>query len=178
MKLQWNHSLRMTLCAVAVMGASWAHAQNQAAPISAQQPAPAVSSPASHPDGVHKHLGKKHDKHPKHHHKRHDRHGKHAKPMPHGAHSAAAGVHPHGKPAVEPGTEYERNALKRCDIFKTPDDRKACVERVRQPQISGSVEGGGWIREYTQTVRVPPANGAPAAPHPHMVHPPVDPIRK
>ena len=79
--------------------------------------------------------------------------------------------------------EFERNAFRRCEIFKTNEDRMACVERVRQPKISGSVSGGGVLREYTQTIQLPPpAHAAPPvqstpAPHPHMVHPPVQPMR-
>ncbi|NMM80919.1 hypothetical protein B2J86_08285 [Acidovorax sp. SRB_14] len=45
-------------------------------------------------------------------------------------------------------TDYERNALARCDVFKTQDDRRACVERMHQP-AQGSVSGGGLLREYT-----------------------------
>lgn len=175
MKLQWNTSLRMTLCAVAVMGASFAHAQSQAVPApEASSVAPAVA-PVAAPADAHKHPAKKHHKHRA---KHHAQQGKYATPAQHEA-AAVAGERKRG---VGPGgsqlTDYERNALQRCEIFKTPDDRKACVERVRQPQISGSVEGGGWIREYTQTVQVPAASGTPPAPHPHMTHPPVEPIRK
>nr|WP_217451154.1 hypothetical protein [Comamonas jiangduensis] len=58
------------------------------------------------------------------------------------------------------------------------------MERVRQPQISGSVQGGGVLREYTQTYQVPaPASPAtPAAPavmpqtHHNMMHPPMPPV--
>ena len=59
-------------------------------------------------------------------------------------------------------SEFERNALRRCDIFKTQEDRHACVGRVRQPTISGSVEGGGVIREYTQQITVPQPAPSPA----------------
>lgn len=165
MKLQWNTSVRMSLCAFAVMGATWAQAQTPAAP------APQAPHPA-HAD-AHKHQAKKH-------HKAHAPHGKYASPAQHEA-AAVAGERHQGKAAQANGSNYERNALNRCEIFKAPEDRSACVERVRQPQISGSVEGGGWIREYTQTVQVPasPApqyNGPPPAPH--VMHPAVEPIRK
>ena len=53
-------------------------------------------------------------------------------------------------------TDYERNAFARCEVFKVPEDRAACVKRLQQmPQ--GSVEGGGLLREYTYEV---PANGS------------------
>ena len=52
------------------------------------------------------------------------------------------------------GTEdqYQRNALARCGVFKAEMDKQACVERIRNGQASGSVEGGGMIMEYTQQV--------------------------
>ena len=53
-------------------------------------------------------------------------------------------------------SDYERNALARCEVFKEREDRQACVERMRQtPQ--GSVQGGGLLREYSYQV---PANGS------------------
>ena len=41
---------------------------------------------------------------------------------------------------------YERNALARCEVFKTPGDRSDCEARVRNAPVSGSVEGGGVLR--------------------------------
>lgn len=53
-------------------------------------------------------------------------------------------------------TDYQRNALARCEVFKAQEDRSACVERMRQtPQ--GSVQGGGLLWEYSYEV---PANGS------------------
>ena len=53
-------------------------------------------------------------------------------------------------------TDYQRNAFARCDVFKTPEDRKACMERLRQtPQ--GSVQEGGLLWEYSYQV---PADGS------------------
>ena len=52
--------------------------------------------------------------------------------------------------------DYERNAMARCEAFKTPDERKACRERMRQtPQ--GSVQDGGLLWEYSYQV---PADGS------------------
>lgn len=53
-------------------------------------------------------------------------------------------------------TDYERNALARCDAFKAREDHRACVERMQQP-AQGSVMGGGVLREYSYEV---PANGS------------------
>lgn len=49
-------------------------------------------------------------------------------------------------------SQYEQNAVARCNVFKTDLDRQACVGRVRNGQTSGSVEGGGLLMEYTQQV--------------------------
>ena len=52
-------------------------------------------------------------------------------------------------------TPYERNALARCDVFKTRADHRACVERLQQP-AQGSVSGGGLLREYSYEVPAEP----------------------
>lgn len=180
MKQQWNTSLRLTLGAMAVMGASLAFAQAQPAPETpaatpAAQPAPAHPVKKAHKP-VHKPMHKQGSA------------SKYGSPQQHEA-AAVAGERrrggPHNPANVDQVDEYQRNAFKRCEVFKTEDDRRACVERVRQPQISGSVEGGGVIREYTQTVQVPPPppTSQPAAPGQvvprteHLVHPPVQPVR-
>lgn len=154
MKQPWNTSLRLTCGAIALMGASLTWAQTpQAAP---EAPAP-VAAPAAQ-EAPHHPAKKHHQAKPKPKPKHHGAH-KYASPEQHEA-AAVAGERLRG---VGPGhpkhgdhmDEYQRNALKRCDVFKTDDDRRACVERVRQPQVSGSVQGGGMIREYTQTIQVP-----------------------
>ena len=53
-------------------------------------------------------------------------------------------------------SDYERNALARCEVFKTPDERKACKERMNQTP-KGSVQGGGLLWEYSYQV---PASGS------------------
>ena len=63
--------------------------------------------------------------------------------------------------AVDNLSTWERNALRRCAIHKEELDRMACVGRVRDPKISGSVEGGGLIREHEVKVVVPPPPPAP-----------------
>jgi hypothetical protein len=53
--------------------------------------------------------------------------------------------------------DFEANALARCDVFTRPDDKAACEARVKgEGSTSGSVAGGGMLREY-ETV-VPPAS--------------------
>lgn len=53
--------------------------------------------------------------------------------------------------------DYQANALARCDVFTRPDDKAACEARVKgEGSTSGSVAGGGMLREY-ETV-VPPAS--------------------
>ncbi len=46
----------------------------------------------------------------------------------------------------------ERNALARCAVFKAEIDKEACEARVRNAPISGSVFGGGQLRQATTTV--------------------------
>lgn len=105
---------------------------------------------------------------------------KHVKPMPHGPHgahdkrgemrgdaranadvaegsssareAAAARQAARQGQLTDPGSSFRENAIARCAVFKTDEDRRACVGRVAQGQDSGSVQGGGILREYTYTV--------------------------
>lgn len=188
MKQPWNTSLRLTCGAMALMGASLAFAQTT--PSTAETAAPAVaptaetSAPVAAPttqDVQRQPMKKHHTAKPKHHSA-----NKYASPAQHEAAAVAderrRGVGPANPAQGNQMTEYQRNALQRCEVFKTDEDRRACVERVRQPQISGSVEGGGVIREYTQTVQIP-ASSAPqpaqqlSAPGSMTTTPPVQPAR-
>jgi len=80
------------------------------------------------------------------------------KPAPVRHHHDRSG--PNGEPAnadrlatrVGNPDDYGRNAMARCSVFKTQEDQRACVERVRQPVAEGSVSGGGVLREYSYTV--------------------------
>lgn len=48
--------------------------------------------------------------------------------------------------------EFERNRLARCDVHKG-FDRELCLRRMRgEGTVSGSVEGGGILRELHVTV--------------------------
>ncbi|MDA8445652.1 hypothetical protein [Paracidovorax valerianellae] len=50
----------------------------------------------------------------------------------------------------------QNNAVERCDVFKTPDDRAACLDRVKgQGAVSGSPAAGGVLRESTTTTITP-----------------------
>lgn len=195
MKLNLSPSFRLSLCAMALTAAGAAvAAQGQslsAAPV--QVAASHAAGEAAMP---------KHKTQPK------ASSGRYATPEQHEAAAVAGerqrGAGPHNPGAAQPNA-FERNAMRRCEIFKTDMDRQACIERVRQPQISGSVEGGGVIREYRQTYQVtapapapmpapataPSSAPAPApdmtpAPQPaprvpptnHMLHPPVQPMTK
>lgn len=150
MKQQWNTAFRLSLCAMALTGSALVSAQ---------------TTPAPQPSGTPMHPASKSA-------------GKYATPQQHEAAAVAGerskGTGPANPPGAREPSTLERNALRRCEVFKTDDDRRACVERVRQPQISGSVQGGGVIREYTQTVQVPPRPAAqPAAPAPYSAPAPM-----
>ena len=46
------------------------------------------------------------------------------------------------------GAEYEQNRFQRCDYHKDAKDREYCMARMRgEGTVSGSVEGGGLLRE-------------------------------
>lgn len=174
MKQPWTSTFRFTLCALALTGASMASAQTH--------PAVQPGATATHGAMPHQPAKKMHHAEGKNH-----RAGTYATPQQHEAAAVAGERHKsagaHHNTGAQQGNQLERNALRRCEIFKTDDDRRACVERVRQPQISGSVEGGGVIREYTQTVQVPAApavqyNGPPPVEPARMLPPPVEPMRK
>ena len=71
--------------------------------------------------------------------------------------------------------QYQRNALKRCDVFKTEEDRRSCVARVHHAQVTGSVEGGGVLRMYSETLPAAGQHHAPGhapAHAPHKAHHP------
>ena len=57
---------------------------------------------------------------------------------------------------TEPSAEQaRRDALDRCNAFQTDQDRRECVARMRSGDVSGSVEGGGILREKTFVVPAP-----------------------
>lgn len=53
-------------------------------------------------------------------------------------------------------TQYEANAKARCDVFKDAENKAACEARVMgYGTVTGSVAGGGLLREV-ETVVLPP----------------------
>ncbi len=51
-------------------------------------------------------------------------------------------------------TNFASNALSRCNVFKDTEDRIACDARVKgQGSNSGSVQGGGILKEVTTVTR-------------------------
>ncbi len=66
-------------------------------------------------------------------------------------------------------TSYRQNALERCRVLPT-SDREACVARIDgSGRVTGSVEGGGILREYVQREAGTPQ--PMAAPMPMPVQP-------
>lgn len=136
MKNPWIRPLQLGLGAavVAMAGLSWA----QPAPGSAPPPPPPPAAEKAKP-------------HP-------------PKPAPRrgydrrdpAQHEAAAVREQARHGGIQSGSNFQNNAMARCDAFKNDGDRRSCLDRVRDGQISGSVEGGGVIREYTEQVPVPP----------------------
>lgn len=146
MTTTWIRPVQLTLGAVALCMASWASAQT-AAPADSAAPAAATAEKA--PGKAKHHMGKHQHRHHK---------GEHAKHSKDPATREAAAVREQerhgGMGSKDSMDQYQRNAMARCEVFKTPEDRHACAERVRQSG-DGSVQGGGILREYTQEVRVP-----------------------
>lgn len=75
----------------------------------------------------------------------------------------------HGKLKDDDASVYQQNARIRCNAL--PDaDRQDCLIRMsgRDTTISGSVSGGGILRETTTIIPEPPP---PAAPAPEPMYP-------
>ena len=69
---------------------------------------------------------------------------------------------PPGSAAPVSAEELQRNNRARCDA-QTGEDRTACEARMRgEGSVSGSVSGGGVLRERTTTEIVPSPPQAPA----------------
>lgn len=154
----WIRPVQLGLGALALSMASWASAQT-VAPAEAPAAAPANAAevaPAKPHAGKHHHKGKDHHKGK--HHRHHGNKAQHHDYKDPAAREAAAARDEARRGRLgnnAPEDQFQRNALARCDVFKVELDRQACAERVRGGQVSGSVEGGGTITEYTQQVTVP-----------------------
>lgn len=71
----------------------------------------------------------------------------------------------HGTPEPASHTDFQANALLRCNPLRG-DDKVACQARVLgYGNSSGSVEGGGVLREV-ETVRIPAGAGLVVLPEP------------
>ncbi|MEG2999513.1 MAG: hypothetical protein RR855_03085 [Comamonas sp.] len=140
----WIRPVQLGLSALALSMAGWASAQT-AAPADAPPPPAAVKKAPAKP-----HAGKHHRPH-----HRGDKAQHHKDPAAREAAAAREEARRGKLDSKAPEDQLQRNALARCDVFKSDLDRQACSERVRNGQVSGSVEGGGTITEYTQQVPVP-----------------------
>ena len=134
-------SLQLSLGAIALSVAGLASAQATA------EPPPAAAAPAA----VAKPAVKKAHKKQRHHHRHH---GQDVGAGSSSAREAAAARQEASRGRLDngQGDQYQRNALARCQVFKTDLDRQACVGRMTNGQISGAVQEGGALREYTQQV--------------------------
>lgn len=52
----------------------------------------------------------------------------------------------------DPGADAQANATRRCAVFRNAEDQAECVRRVTATPASGSVAGGGVLRESVTTV--------------------------
>ena len=146
MKISVLRSLQATVAALAVGAAGFAMAQ----------PAPKGEVPPPPP------------KHHKHEHKKgHKKHGDRG-PRDAGPRDVCAGsssereaaaarqADRQGQLSTQGGDQYQANAVARCGVFKVEEDKRACLDRVAKGNVSGSVEGGGVLREFTYTVPAKP----------------------
>ncbi len=75
----------------------------------------------------------------------------------------AALKQPTGAISAVGAEQFQRNAMLRCDAL-TGDERTACVGRMHgEGTVSGSVAGGGVLREIVTTELVPPEPQKPAS---------------
>ena len=139
-------SLQVAVAAVAVCVAGVAIAQ----PAAGDAPKPT----AKH--HKHKHEHRKGDK--RHHHHRGEGGDRDVAAGSSSAREAAAALQAdrQGQLTGASGERYANNAVARCAVFKLEEDKRACVDRVANGQGSGSVQGGGILREYTYTVPAKP----------------------
>lgn len=54
-----------------------------------------------------------------------------------------------------PGAQAPQNATERCDAFQSAQEQAECTRRIRSAPASGSVSGGGVLRESVTTTVVP-----------------------
>lgn len=56
-----------------------------------------------------------------------------------------------------PGPQAQQNATERCDAFQSAQEKAECAARINSAPASGSVSGGGVLRESVTTTIVPAA---------------------
>lgn len=55
-----------------------------------------------------------------------------------------------------PGAAASDNATQRCAAFQTATEQTECMRRIESAPASGSVSGGGVLRESVTTTVIPP----------------------
>ena len=56
-----------------------------------------------------------------------------------------------------PDPQAQQNATERCDAFQSAQEKAECAARINSAPASGSVSGGGVLRESVTTTIVPAA---------------------
>ncbi len=54
-----------------------------------------------------------------------------------------------------PGPAASENTTQRCEAFQTATEQAECVRRTQSSSVSGSVSGGGVLRESVTTTVIP-----------------------
>lgn len=134
MKQSLASYLRLTAVSVAAMLG--------AAVVQAQAPAPAAAAAVQQAAPAAEHANKAK-------HQAKDKHSAKHKAAKHG--KKTKGDKKAAPPEQATLTEFERNALRRCEVYKGDEERRACAARVRSAPASGSVQSGGVMREATQS---------------------------
>ncbi|WP_370678991.1 hypothetical protein [Comamonas sp. GB3 AK4-5] len=145
-------TLQTTVGAVALSMAGWALAQSSDTPAAPASPpaADAQVAPMHQPP----HAQPRHNK-PRHAQPRRADHRQHmGNPQAREAAAARQAERQGQLGGPQSANQYERNAMARCQVFKADTDRHSCEQRMRHGHVSGSVEGGGMLMEYTEQVPV------------------------
>lgn len=50
--------------------------------------------------------------------------------------------------AEDPPSDLARNLLQRCEVHPTAEAREECIRRMNEGTVTGSVGGGGMVREH------------------------------
>ena len=136
MKIVVRQSLQIAIAAVALGVTGFASAQS-----AAPEQAPAKHAKHAHKGG-----------------KAHPRADRNVADGSSSAREAAAAMQAgrQGQLTDRSSDQYAGNAVARCGVFRVEEDKRACVDRVNNGQDTGSVQGGGILREYTYSVPAKP----------------------